>query len=541
MVQVIIIYMKVKEYLYHGGTVYTVDKVVPHADAVAVRNGMIVNAGTKAECRSCLGSDYVSIDLKGGFLLPGFFDCHIHATPTVFYHMNVNLNGTKDFPGLIKSLKEAGVKNDGWIIGCNFDEEALDDKRLPTKSDLDKVSKDRPVIIIKHDGHSVIANTKAIEIAGITSSTPEPDGGYIDRDNSGSPLGIFREAPAVSLILNHMPMPGENEIIEASKGAFNKMLSMGITSLGCMLQTDEVGPAGMMGAFDIPIMQMIRRNIPQSLYLWVITKDVNAITGLLGSSLNDPSIERLTRIAGLKIIADGSFGTCTSAMFEPFSDQSDKKGFMIFSDDELMRLMKETHAAGFQLAIHGIGDLAIDKLLGLFERLDSEKPVTASRHRIEHASIMYPDMLKRAEKLGLIMSVQPMFLYSEKHWLEKRVGARRMRWTYPFKSMIDSGLKVAGSSDSPVEVQDTLHAIECCVTREGLVPEEAISIAQAIEMFTIGGAYAQFEEGIKGSITAGKRADFAVLAENPFKVSPDTIRNIPVKMTVVAGEIVYTY
>ncbi len=533
--------MKTKEYLYHGGTVYTVDKTMPYADAVAVRNGLIIRVGNEAECRESLGADFADIDLKGGFLLPGFFDCHIHSTPTVFYHMNANLYGTKDFPGLIKNLKEAGTRNDGWIIGCNFDEEALDEKRLPNRFDLDNVSNNRPVIVIKHDGHSVIANTKAIEIAGISASTPEPDGGYIDRDAYGSPLGIFREAPAVSLILNHMSMPGEDEIIRASSGAFNKMLSLGITSLGCILQTDEVGPAGMMGAFDIPIMQMIRPNIHQSLYLWVIAKDVSAITGLLGSSLNDGSIERLTRIAGLKIIADGSFGTCTSAMFEPFTDQPDKKGFMIFSDEELMRLMSETHAAGFQLAIHGIGDLAIDKILGFFERIDSKKSVSASRHRIEHASIMYPDMLKRAEKLGLIMSVQPMFLYSEKHWLEKRVGAKRMRWTYPFKSMIDSGLKVAGSSDSPVEVQDTLHAIQCCVTREGLVPEEAISLAQAIEMFTIGGAYAQFEEGIKGSITAGKRADFAVLAENPFKVSPDAIRNIPVKMTAVAGDIVFSY
>jgi predicted amidohydrolase YtcJ len=533
--------MKTGHELYYGGTVITADSSNPMAEAVAVADGTIKLVGSEKECRSALGAGYEPVDLKGGALLPGFYDCHIHPLPTVFYAINADLLGASSLEDLLARLRASAAEKGAGatIVGCNFDEQAMDVRRLPTRHDLDRVSTDRPVVIIKHDGHSVIANTKALEMAEITKATPDPQAGVIDRDEHGVPLGIFREA-AVPLVLNHMPLPDEQELTRGAKKAFEGMLKYGITSLGCVLQTDENGPGGELGALEIPFMQLLRPVIPQSLYHFILAKDAGIVTEQMTSALHDPSPGSNTRVGGLKIISDGSFGTSTAAMYEPFSDQPDKKGFMLFQEEALHELISAAHKAGMQVAIHAIGDFANSLCIGIFEKVLKAGPRRDHRHRIEHAAIMGPKELRRASSLGLLMSVQPMFIHSEKHWLAGRLGEARLKRTYPFRSMLMAGLRLCGSSDSPVEKQDIMHAIECCVTREGLVPSESIRLHDAIEMFTINAAYAHFEEGVRGSITAGKKADLVVLEQNPFVVKGSELHSIKVVKTIVGGEILYS-
>lgn len=241
----------------------------------------------------------------------------------------------------------------------------------------------------------------------------------------------------------------------------------------------------------------------------------------------------------MKIFADGTFGSLTAAMREPFSDQPDRRGFFIHTLEELYRRMVAAHLAGLQVAIHTIGDAANRACIDLYDRLLREYPLEGHRHRLEHASLLDQAMVEDMARLGLIASVQPLFIHSEREWLHRRLGAERARWTYPFRSLLDAGVKVAGASDAPVESADVLHAIQCCVTREGFEAEQGISAAEAVRMYTLDAAYAIFAEEETGSISVGKRADLVVLSANPVSVPPERIRDIRVKRTLVGGKTVY--
>jgi hypothetical protein len=227
-------------------------------------------------------------------------------------------------------------------------------------------------------------------------------------------------------------------------------------------------------------------------------------------------------------------------MDAPFSDQPERQGFMTTEADEIYRRMVEAHCRGLQIGVHAIGDEANRRCLDLYERLLAEHPRADHRHRIEHASVLDDETIARMARLGIVVSTQPLFIHSEKTWLHKRLGPDRARRTYPLRSLLEAGVRVAGASDAPVESTDVLHALQCCVTREGFEVEQGISAAQALRMFTIDAAYAQFEDHEKGSICPGKRADFAVLSANPVRVPPEAIRDIRVEQTIVAGRAVYT-
>jgi predicted amidohydrolase YtcJ len=253
--------------------------------------------------------------------------------------------------------------------------------------------------------------------------------------------------------------------------------------------------------------------------------------------LHDPEAGR--RVGGIKIFSDGTLGSCTALMKAPFSDQPERQGFMTLAEGEIYRRMLEAHLQGLQIGIHAIGDEANRRCLDLYERLLGEHPRADHRHRIEHASVLDDESIARMARLGVVVSTQPLFIHSEKNWLHRRLGPDRARQTYPLRSLLEAGVRVAGASDAPVESTDVLHAIQCCVTREGFQVEQGISAAQALRIFTIDAAYAQFEEDEKGSIRPGKRADFAVLSANPVKVPAEAIREIRVERTIVAGREVY--
>ncbi|MFA5078407.1 MAG: amidohydrolase [Dehalococcoidia bacterium] len=520
--------------LFYNGTVRTIDPACPVAGAVAVRQGQIIAVGSRDACVKALGKGYEPVDMQGGALVPGFIDTHMHPVLLIFFAMNCDLGGVSSMAELQRKLRESLLRkgDDSWLIGLNFDEQGLREKRVPDRHDLDAVSSERPLAVIKHDGHSVFANTRAIEAAGITASTPDPEAGAIEREEDGFPSGVFRET-ALQLVMNSMPMPEMNVLMDSARSTFSRLVSLGITSAGIVLQTSAEGPAGSAGAFDVPAMQLFSELCPLSLYSLLITPDIAGLEELRTSSLNSGS----NRLGGVKLFADGTFGSSTAYMQEPFSDNAQKRGLLMHPPEELYELMAAAHKAGWQVCIHAIGDAANRLCMELYTRLFRQFPRSGCRHRIEHASIMDADVMREMAGLGVLVSTQPMFIHSEKGWLPPRLGTERCRSVYPLRSFLETGIRVGGASDAPIESQDVLQAIGCCVTREGFEPHQCISVEQALRMYTLDAAYLQFEEGIKGSITPGKRGDLVLLSDDPFKVKPDRIKDIEVVRTVVGGKV----
>jgi predicted amidohydrolase YtcJ len=511
------------------------DPAAPEARAVATSGDTIVAVGSEAECEAAFEAGFELVDLGGGVLLPGFIDTHTHPVMMAYFNMNARLSDAGSVADVQDLLRDAArnTAEGAWVTGLDFNDQNLTEKRMLTRHEIDAAVGEVPAVVVRYDGHMIIASTKAIEAAGVSSSTPDPPGGFIDREPDGFPAGPFREA-AAQVVISAAPFPDLAVFAESAKETFALLASRGVTSLGAVLQTDEEGPAGSQGAFDMLAMQLVLGDCPQSVFGMLIARDFEKIRGAMDTPLNAGR----HRIGAMKIFADGSLGSYTACMSEPFKDAPDKSGFMIFDQEELYRRMAAAHDAGLQITTHAIGDGAIRNVLGLYQRLAGERPREDARHRIEHASVLDEALIEQMARLGVVAAVTPLYIHSEKDWLAKRLG-ERARWTYPFRTMIDAGVRIAGSSDAPVESTDVMGAIGCCVTREGFEVEESITAAEALAMYTIDAAYAQHEEDTKGSIAPGKRADMVALAGDPTAVAPDMIAGIEVRLTVAGGVTVF--
>ena len=532
--------MKPGAQLYRGGQVYTVDPARPEADAVAVRDGWIITVGSEKECRSALGSGHETLDLGGRVLLPGFIDTHLHPTGMVTYMMYPDLSKVAGIEELQERMRSGAreIAPPEWVVGLQFEDQKLREPRLPSRHDLDAAIPDRPAVVVKADAHMVIANTRAIQAAKLSAKTVDPQGGRIDRENDGYPAGPFREAAAQAL-LAAMPMPDMQRIMAAAKTCFEKLASRGITSAGVMLQTDEEGILGKQGAYDVMLMNALMDFIPINLCSFLVARDLALVAAAQKTRLHQPKPGAGHKIAGIKFWADGTFGSCTAYMSRAYADQPDKRGFLIYSEEEMYRRMVFAHTAGLQIAVHVIGDAACRTVVELYRRLLREYPRPDHRHRLEHASLLDAGIIADIARLGLVVSSSPLFVHLEKEWLPRRLGPERAQWAYPFRALLDAGVKVAGASDAPASSTDVLHAIQCAITREGFVTGQGVTVEQAIRMFTIDAAYAQFEDDLKGSIRPGKRADFVALSGNPAQVPADKIRELRVEAAVCGGKIIY--
>jgi len=532
--------MSEQNQLYFGGQIYTIDDNHPLVAAVAVGDGRILATGSLEKCRAALRGPYQSVDLDGSVMLPGFIDTHTHPPMMIKYEMGADLTRVESIEMLQKRLQAVADQDpsSNWVMGFQFEEEHLQQPRLPTRHDIDKACPDRPAFILKHDCHMIIANTQAIETAGVSAGTRDPAGGRIDREPDGYPAGACRET-AVHLIFGAMPLPEIQTIGKAAASIFARISSHGITSAGMILQTDEEGVAGVQGINDIPLMEAVIDAIPVSLYGLLVAHDYAPFDRAMRTRLHRNEIGAGHRIGGLKFFADGTFASCTAHMNQPFSDRPDTKGFMMHSVEEMYQRMAMAHTAGLQIAIHTIGDASNRICVDLYERLLTEFPRADHRHRLEHASQLNENLIADIARLNLVVATQPLFIHSEKSWLHKRLGKERTGWTYPLRALFDAGIKVAGGSDAPIESMSVLHAIQCCVDREGFEVQQGIGVDEAIRMFTLNAAYAQYEDSVKGSITAGKRADLVVLSDYPGAVPTDQIKNIRVERTICAGKNIY--
>ncbi len=528
--------------LYRGGSVVTLDDSTPASDAVATVEDRILEVGSEHTCRLALDAaghtSFEEIDLEGGALLPGFIDTHLHPIPIVIFELNPDLGVAKDLGEVVEILRaaerEAGP--DEWVLGMQLDDEGLAERRLPTRADLDRVSLERPVLVLKRDGHCAVGNGAALRAAGIERDTPDPAGGRIDRDERGEPLGPCRESAAQRLMAP-LPMPPVERVRAAARRAFTRIAEHGITSVGAVLQSDAEGPAGAAGRIDLLAMQLLLEDTPFCTYAIVIGESAQAAEEARATPLHDPPSGR--RVGGFKIFADGTFGGHTACLHDAFSDAPDESGFLVHPEDRIYERMVDAHRRGFQVCIHAIGDRAIERSVALFEKLLAESPRADHRHRIEHASLVSPALAERMAALGIAVSTQPLFIHSEKSWLHRRLGPERSRHVYPLRTLLDAGVRVAGSSDAPIESTSVLHAIQCCVTREGFEPQQGIETIEALRLFTRDAAWLQFEEKEKGTIERGKRADLVVLSGNPLETPVDRITALRVRRTVVGGRDVF--
>lgn len=527
--------------LYSGGEVVTLDPHQPRAEALALRNDRIVHVGTLAACRAALRAggarDVDEIDVRGRCILPGFIDTHLHPIGLVYYDMNADLRGVRSIAELQQLLRRSASRltSGEWLVGLQLEDEALAERRLPTATELDAACPHNPVVLMEHDGHSAVGNSAALAAAGITAATADPPGGRIARDANGRPTGPCFESAAQRLV-GIVPSPGLERLTPAARTSFARLAEFGITSAGVILQTDHEGPGGEAGRLESVAMTLLLNEACFSTYAILIGANVDAAVAARSSPLHDPAAGR--RVGGFKIFADGTFGSCTAHMREPFADRPGEHGFATLAQGEILSRMRQAHAAGLQICVHAIGDAAITDCVDLFEQLLRESPRPDHRHRIEHASLLPPDLITRLARLGICVSTQPLFIHSEKGWLDRRLGARAP-FAYPLRALIEAGVTVGGASDAPVESLDVLHAIECCVTREGFHPEQCISAAQAVDLFTRNAAHLQFEEDEKGTLAAGKRADLVVLSANPLAVPAAGISAIRVLRTVCGGRTTY--
>jgi len=507
-----------------NANVITINKQIPKAQAVAIKDGKIIQVGTNDKIKRLVGKNTKIIDLHRKTIVPGFIDAHVHMIALGHPFSWLDLRDVSSIKEIQRKLeaKVQETKRGKWILGRGWDQDRLKEKRYPTRWDLDKVSPNNPILLNRVCGHVGVANSRALEIAKIDKKTAASWGELIDKDlKTGEPTGILREN-AMDMVWN-LPEPSAEELLKTCSLACTEAVKAGLTSVHWFAYKPN----------EIYALQKLRKQnqLPLRVYLVV---PVEYFGNFENKGFGDPFL----KLRCIKIFADGSLGARTAALQEPYADDTSTKGMLNHSRNELKRMIKKVNDAGFQVAVHAIGDLAISEALRAFKEALGEAAIGKRRHRVEHVSVLNPRLIERIGALGLMVCIQPHFVVSD-FWVSNRLGPERARWTYPFQSLIKSGILVAGSSDAPAEPINPLLGIWAAVTRESF-PKERISVEEALEAYTINAAYLSFEENVKGSIEMGKLADLTVLSHSPFKVQPEKIKDIRVEMTVVGGEIVYS-
>ncbi|MFX1311787.1 MAG: amidohydrolase [Promethearchaeota archaeon] len=518
--------------IYFNGPIITMDSKKPIVEGVGIDEEKIISVGKIDNIKKALGNDYELIDLKGNTLVPGFIDSHMHPISFMLLLLNLDLSRIKNLKELQELLKNTSTKKEkgAFIFGLNLKEEEFDVPKLPTRWDLDEVSPEHPVFIVRYDGHIGVANSKTLELIKIDENTIVPEGGEIRKNNKGELTGVFSENAldiVFSKIENYL-IPKPEVMQEIADKTFKLFAKKGITSIHGQLDEGR-----------ITLYKSIQNKILQNWYAFVSIEDPKKLVRLKTPPLDGGKEDSKFKVGTLKLFLDGTFGAKTACMWEPFSDTPESCGFCVIDEDDFYEKMKIAHTKGFQIAIHVIGDKGNRICVDLYKKLLTEFPRKNHRHRIEHASMLTEDVIIDMKEYGIIASCQPPFINSEYKWLEKRIGKERCKYTYPMKSIIDAGIILASGSDCPVEDPNPILGLHALVTRNGFIPEQCISIEEALKSYTINAAYAAFEENVKGSIKVGKLADFVILNKNPLKVKDNEIRNIQVLETIIRGKTVY--
>lgn len=550
--------------LFHNCRIITVDRDNSIVEAMAIFKDKIIAVGAENDVRAKITSfknkfidkkiKIVEKNLEGTCIVPGFIDAHMHPAVYVFFKTQRDFSKVKSYSDLELLINEEKIKKcaEDWIIGINLLEEAFEDpseRYFPNRYDLDAICYDNPVLILRKDGHVCGVNSKCLKIIGIDKSNAKkitPESGEIRLDSEGEPTGIFTET-ATSIPLNLIPNPSSETLRNAAKDFSKELSSFGITTCGGIVQIGEFGFSGKLGTIEYPLIRTLINEglIEQDFVFYFITDKPKKLLRIKKYFLNRIGKEEKFVFGGIKCIADGTLGAFTAFMFEPFTDSPDnKKGFMVTNKKTLNILFKESQNLGFQITCHAIGDRGNREVVNLYKNLliksENNNNINPLRHRIEHASVLNNVVLNDIAKLKLILVCQPAFINSEYYWLKKRLGAQRIQYTYPFRTINDAGIILAGASDSPVESANVLEAFHACVTRNGFIQEQAITVYEALKMFTYNAAYALGQENLKGSLEKGKLADFVILEHDVLNYPSEKLADIKILATYHRGQQIFT-
>ncbi|MGA2362426.1 MAG: amidohydrolase [Candidatus Aminicenantales bacterium] len=523
-----------------NGSVWTGDPRQPWAEAVAVRGNRIFKVGTTPEIRRLSGEGVTVVDLKGGLVLPGFIDSHTHFLAGGFSLSSVLLRDAKSREDLAAriAVKARSLGKGEWVVNGDWDHEQLSPPELPRKEWIDAVTPANPVCVNRFDGHMILANSLALKLAGITRTTPVPPGGEIVKDpKTGEPTGILKDA-AMDLVYAKIPEPSFPEKLRAAEASLGEAALHGVTSV------NEMADASSFEVFE----ELDRQGrLTTRLHVYIPITQVDLLHRLkIKSPFGNPRL----KLAGLKGFVDGSLGSETAYFFEPYSDDPKAYGLLheqMYPEGIMEKRVLEADRAGLQVAVHAIGDRANSLLLDIFEKVIAADGPRDRRWRVEHAQHLRAGDIARFGRLGLIASVQPYHLIDDGRWAENKIGRERAKTTYAFRSLLDAGAVLAFGSDWTVAPLDPLAGIYAAVTRRtldgktpgGWVPEQKISVEEAVKAYTVNGAYTEFAERDKGSIEDGKLADLVVLSRDIFKIPPEEIRGVEVLMTIFDGKVVH--
>jgi predicted amidohydrolase YtcJ len=523
-----------------NANIHTMDSQQPVAQAVAILGNRIIAVGGDSEIRKLAGSRTRTIDAKQQLVVPGFNDAHVHFMSGGFQLSSVDLRNAdtpQEFADRIRQFAQK-IPSGRWITGGDWDHERWPETKLPTRELIDQYTPSTPVFVSRLDGHMALANSLALKLAGVTRETADPPGGVIVRDEkTGEPTGILKDA-AQSFVWKVIPPSSFEEKLNAARAATNHAAKLGVTSVQDMSAGTDVG-----------VYQALldRGELKTRIYA---VAPLPAWERLARTGVRARFGSEMLRIGGLKGFADGSLGSTTALFYDHYIDAPNTSGIAsdeMYPEGAMLARVREADKAGLQVMIHAIGDKANDLILSMYEQVEREDGNRDRRFRIEHAQHLRPQDIARFARDGVIASMQPYHAIDDGRWAEKRIGKERAKTTYAFRSLLDNKAVLAFGTDWTVAPLDPMLTVYAAVTRctldgknaNGWVPEQKISVEEAMRAYTVGSAFAEFQDQVKGTITPGKLADLVILSGDIFKIDPNEIEKVKVVLTIVDGRVVY--
>ena len=515
--------------------VITIDPALPRATAVAMRDGRLIGVGSDSDVETLIGPDTRVLDLPGKTVLPGFIDAHIHVLSSGTRHVMAADCALPAIADIQAALRErvAVTPAGQWVQGFKFDDTKTAENRFLRREDLDAVSADHPILVSHRAGHVYYGNTLALERAGYNDESPDPPGGRLGRNpDTGRLDGVIYERAADELREHHLPVESDETRREGLRTICGMLNRAGLTSVHDARVTD----------YELRTYQEGRDAGELSLRVYALMwhryfpalRDAGIISGMGDDRL---------RIGGIKMVADGAIASRTAYLSEPYVGSCCDHGILTMTGDEIAENVMQMHAAGFQVCIHANGDSTIDLALKAYEAAQVAHPRPDPRHRVEHCTLVNPDLLSRMNRLGAVAT--PFCTYVYYHGEKMQFyGEDRLQWMFAQRSFMDYNVMSTGATDYPPGPFEPLMGIQSCVTRTDSEGREwgtnqRISVEEALRIYTQNGAYAGFEENLKGSIEVGKLADLVALGADPTAVDPFTIKDIPVERTILGGRTVY--
>ncbi len=521
--------------ILQNANIITIDSRLPRAQALAIRDGRFLAIGGNDDVAGLIGPDTQQLDLQGKTVLPGFIDAHIHVLSSGIRHVMAADCARPNISEVLNELSQMAKKTpDGdWVQGFKYDDTKTAENRFLTRYDLDTISTRHPIMVSHRAGHVYYLNSKALEVGGFNVETPDPPGGRFGRDEETGDLnGVVYERAIDPITYGHLPAVTP-EIRRQGLRRICKMLSQaGLTSVHDAMVSNN----------ELITYQEGRDSGDLTLRAYLLMFH-DHFPALREAGIRTGFGDEYLRIGGIKMVADGAIAARTAYLSEPYVGSTCDHGILAMTADEIESRVMEIHQAGYQVCIHANGDATIDAVLSAYEKAQSLFPRKDPRHRIEHCTLVNPDLLRRMKAVGCIAT--PFCTYVYYHG-EKMpfYGDNRLEWMFAQRSFLDHGIISTGATDYPPGPFEPLLGIQSCVTRvdsDGRLwgASQKISVEEALKIYTINGAYASFEEDIKGSIETGKLADLVVLGADPTQVDPMTIKDISVERTIVGGVTVY--